>query len=32
MGGYVSKWKGNIGGVDSNRLLNVMISKGIFER
>jgi hypothetical protein len=27
-----SKWGGNIEGIDSKRLLNSMISKGIFER
>lgn len=25
-------WKGNIEGIDSKRLLNFMISKGVFER
>jgi hypothetical protein len=25
-------WKGNIEGIDSNRLLNSMIKQGIFER
>lgn len=29
---FFSKWKGNIEGIDSKRLLNVMISKGVFER
>ena len=32
MGGYFDDWKGNIEGVDSKRLLNKMISLGIFER
>ena len=32
VGGRFSDWSGNIEGVDSNRLLNVMISKGLFER
>ena len=32
VGGWFDEWKGNIKGVDSNRLLNVMISKGLFER
>jgi hypothetical protein len=31
-GGYFSEWKGNIEGIDSKRLLNFMISKGLFER
>jgi len=31
-GDWFSKWKGNIEGIDSKRLLNFMISKGIFER
>jgi hypothetical protein len=30
--GWFSKWKGNIEGIDSKRLLNSMISKGVFER
>jgi hypothetical protein len=30
--GRFDEWKGNIKGVDSTRLLNVMISKGIFQR
>jgi len=29
---WFEDWKGNIEGVNSKRLLNVMISKGIFER
>jgi hypothetical protein len=32
IGGWFSQWKGNIEGVDSKRLLNFMISKGVFER
>ena len=32
IGGYFDDWKGNIKGIDSKRLLNLMISKGIFER
>ena len=32
IGGWFGDWKGNIKGIDSNRLLNLMISKGIFER
>jgi hypothetical protein len=32
IGGWFSTWKGNIEGVDSKRLLNIMISKGAFER
>ena len=31
-GGYFSEWKGNIEVIGSNRLLNLIISKGIFER
>jgi hypothetical protein len=27
-----TNWQGNIEGIDSKRLLNSMISKGIFER
>ena len=30
--GFISKWQGNIEGIDSKRLLNFMISKGVFER
>jgi hypothetical protein len=29
---WFNKWKGNIEGIDSNRLLNKMINKGVFER
>ena len=32
IGGIFDHWKGNIKGINSIRLLNVMISKGIFER
>jgi len=32
IGGEFDDWKGNIEGIDSKRLLNSMISKGIFER
>ena len=32
VGGWFSNWEGNIEGIDSNRLLNSMISKGVFER
>jgi hypothetical protein len=31
-GDWFSKWKGNIEGIGSNRLLNVMIKQGLFER
>jgi hypothetical protein len=31
-GNWFSKWKGNIERIDSKRLLNSMISKGVFER
>ncbi len=30
IGGYLHKWNGNIEGIDSNMLLNSMISKGMF--
>ena len=30
VGGWFEDWKGNIKGIDSNRLLNLMISKGVF--
>ena len=29
-GGWFSAWNGNIKGIDSNRLLNVMIKQGVF--
>jgi hypothetical protein len=32
IGGWIDDWKGNIEGIDSNRLLNSMIKQGIFER
>ena len=32
IGGGFQDWKGNIEGIDSNRLLNVMIKQGVFER
>ncbi len=32
IGGFFSDWSGNIDGIDSKRLLNYMISKGVFER
>ena len=32
MGGYFDDWKGNIEGIDSKRLLNLMIKQGLFER
>ena len=32
IGGYFTKWKGNIRGIAPNRLLNSMISTGVFER
>jgi hypothetical protein len=31
-GDWFSKWKGNIEGIDSKRLLNSMIKQGVFER
>ena len=30
VGGYFIEWQGNIKGIDNKRLLNVMISKGMF--
>jgi hypothetical protein len=30
IGGWLNDWKGNIEGIDSKRLLNFMISKGMF--
>ena len=30
IGGWIKDWSGNIEGVDSNRLLNHMINKGVF--
>jgi hypothetical protein len=32
IGDWFGDWKGNIKGVDSKRLLNLMINKGLFER
>ncbi len=32
IGGYFGDWKGNIKGINSDRLLNFMISKGVFEK
>jgi hypothetical protein len=32
LGGNFTKWKGNIKGIDSKRLLNMMIKQGVFER
>ena len=32
VGGWFDEWKGNIEGIDSTKLLNSMIKKGIFER
>ena len=29
--GYFNDWKGNIEGIDNKRLLNFLISKGVFE-
>ena len=31
-GGSFDDWEGNIEGIDSKRILNLMISKGLFER
>ena len=31
-GDWFEEWEGNIEGIDSKRLLNFMISKGVFER
>jgi len=30
VGGWFSQWEGNIEGIDSNRLLNLVIKKGMF--
>lgn len=30
MKGWMSQWEGNIEGIDSKRLLNLMISRGLF--
>ena len=32
IGGFFNIWKGNIEGIDSKMLLNVMIKQGVFER
>ena len=32
IGGWQCNWQGNIEGIDSKRLLNVMIKQGVFER
>ena len=32
IGGFFNIWKGNIEGIKPNRLLNVMIKQGVFER
>ena len=32
IGGWFGKWEGNIKGISSKRLLNLMISKGVFKR
>lgn len=32
IGGWFHKWEGNIEGIGSNRLLNKMISIGLFDR
>ena len=32
LGGNFTKWKGHIEGIDSKRLLNLMIKQGLFER
>ena len=29
---FIGEWKGNIEGIDSKMLLNVMIKQGVFER
>jgi hypothetical protein len=31
LGGWFDEWKGNIEGIDSNRILNMMIKKGLFK-
>jgi hypothetical protein len=31
-GGSFARWNGNIRGIDSKRLLNLMIKQGVFER
>jgi hypothetical protein len=32
VGGWFHDWEGNIEGINNKRLLNLMISKGLFER
>jgi hypothetical protein len=32
IGGWFEEWKGNIEGIDSKRLMNLMINKGVFQR
>ena len=32
VGGFFGDWEGNIEGIDSKRLLNVMIKQGVFEK
>ena len=32
VGGWFGEWQGNIEGIAPERLLNLMISKGVFER
>ncbi len=32
IGSVFNEWEGNIDGIDTKRLLNLMISKGVFER
>ena len=32
IGRWFDEWQGNIEGIDSKRLLNVMIKQGVFER
>jgi hypothetical protein len=32
IGDWIIEWKGNIGGIDCRRLLNKMISLGLFDR
>jgi hypothetical protein len=32
IGGWFNHWKGNIEDIDSKRLLDLMINKGLFER
>ena len=32
IGGWFNEWNGNIEGIDSNTLLNLMIKQGVFEK